>query len=367
MNYELYHHGIRGQKWGERNGPPYPLGVNDHSAAERRAGYQKSIKGGSKSEREYSRSKNTNNNETATRESEHNKSFLARHKKAIIAAGVVGASFVAAHAAKRAYDDYNVKNITEVHKFFRSSEYMKKHYDKVIPEGTDLATLSWDPDRTKDTDMFFATYKTLDKHQYNALFNKPASQEQYDSDGNPIGTGMCLKYRIKNTAKRDLKIASEDSSIEVFKQLIKDDKDFKQYVMDPERMQSNFVEGKYVFKGYRDARSALDRMRKNGINDKDLGIVYRMFNYTIPSDGGDDKAKGADVAKQRAKFFKGMSNSGYDGILDTNDALYGGFKASAPVIMFNMDAVVLSDVERTTMSSHMASQLITVGRKALGV
>ncbi len=22
---ELYHHGIRGQKWGKRNGPPYPL------------------------------------------------------------------------------------------------------------------------------------------------------------------------------------------------------------------------------------------------------------------------------------------------------------------------------------------------------
>lgn len=25
-NLELYHHGIRGQKWGVRNGPPYPLG-----------------------------------------------------------------------------------------------------------------------------------------------------------------------------------------------------------------------------------------------------------------------------------------------------------------------------------------------------
>ena len=27
-NAELYHHGIEGQKWGIRNGPPYPLDSN---------------------------------------------------------------------------------------------------------------------------------------------------------------------------------------------------------------------------------------------------------------------------------------------------------------------------------------------------
>lgn len=37
MEYELYHHGILGQKWGQRNGPPYPLSGSDHSAAEKRA------------------------------------------------------------------------------------------------------------------------------------------------------------------------------------------------------------------------------------------------------------------------------------------------------------------------------------------
>ena len=37
MEYELYHHGILGQRWGNRNGPPYPLSSSDHSAAERKA------------------------------------------------------------------------------------------------------------------------------------------------------------------------------------------------------------------------------------------------------------------------------------------------------------------------------------------
>lgn len=33
----IKHHGIKGQKWGDRNGPPYPLKAGAHSAAEKRA------------------------------------------------------------------------------------------------------------------------------------------------------------------------------------------------------------------------------------------------------------------------------------------------------------------------------------------
>lgn len=33
---ELYHHGIRGQRWGKKNGPPYPLDASDHSKLEKK-------------------------------------------------------------------------------------------------------------------------------------------------------------------------------------------------------------------------------------------------------------------------------------------------------------------------------------------
>lgn len=42
-NGELYHHGVLGQKWGQRNGPPYPLKPGQHSAAEKKAGWTKSV------------------------------------------------------------------------------------------------------------------------------------------------------------------------------------------------------------------------------------------------------------------------------------------------------------------------------------
>lgn len=65
---ELYHHGILGQRWGKKNGPPYPLSAKDHSASEKKAGWRKSLdsngeleekkKAYKQAKKEYSRSFN---------------------------------------------------------------------------------------------------------------------------------------------------------------------------------------------------------------------------------------------------------------------------------------------------------------------
>lgn len=153
---EIYHHGIRGQKWGVRNGSPYPLGGGDYSQSE---------------------------------------------KKAI---------------RKR--------------RLSRNSIYNNKHVDEVLrKDKTTLTTLSYDRNRTSNTDMFYATHGVLDRHQYNALFNKKIPQTIYDQNGVNIGTGHYMKYRIDNAIKSDIKVASEDSGAEVFRNLYKKRPRFLQF------------------------------------------------------------------------------------------------------------------------------------------
>lgn len=42
---ELSHHGIKGQRWGKKNGPPYPLDYESHSSAEKKQNSKLSIDG----------------------------------------------------------------------------------------------------------------------------------------------------------------------------------------------------------------------------------------------------------------------------------------------------------------------------------
>lgn len=251
-----------------------------------------------------------------------------------------------------------------------NSIYNKKHFDEVLrKDKTTLSTLSYDPNRTKNTEMFYATHKALDKHQYNALFNKKVPLPVYDKNGKEIGTAELYKWKINNKLKKDIKVASEDSAANVFKNLYSNDRDFYNFVTDEDRMQKYFVDDKFKFKGYRESRAALEKIRDGKTpSEEDVQRAYRMFNYVIPYDGGGDDARGGkDVSTQRAKFFKAMGDAGYGAVLDTNDAIYGAFKATSPVIVFDVGSCIPDSVMKTTSLSKKFSALALAGRKILHV
>lgn len=291
---KLQHHGILGQEWGVRNGPPYPLKGGDYSKQE-----QKEI-------------------------------FEEREKN-------------------------------------KNSIYNKKHFDQVVSTNDTLLTLSHDKERTKNTDMFYAAYKPIDKLKYTAYFNNPKPRVLYNEKGQKIGTGVCFKYRINNKVKDEMKVASEDSGANAFKSLYEKDRDFYNYVTDENRMQAAFVKSKYKYEGFREARDALEKIRNGDRpSEEDLNKVYRMYNYTIPFDGkGNERAKN-DSVRQRAKFFNELKKDGYGAVLDTNDAIYNNFKASSPVIVFDIDGIVPESVKNTRLSTIIGSSIAYSGRKIFG-
>lgn len=97
----LAHHGILGQKWGKRNGPPYPLEPSDHSAAEKKADYTKSL------------SKDSQNNASTQH---HGLKLSEKQKKAlVIGAAVVGTALVA-YGGYTIYKNVGVKNLADTGK-----------------------------------------------------------------------------------------------------------------------------------------------------------------------------------------------------------------------------------------------------------
>lgn len=283
----LAHHGIRGQKWGVKNGPPYPLSGGDYTRTEWKA-----------------------------------------LKK----------------ARKRKYSLYN-----------------KKHYDQVIAEGTKLQTLARDPNRTKSADMFYASYTKHDNDRYNAMFNHKTPNTIYDDEGNPIGTGAIYKYKITNTVTSNIKVASEDSGAKALMHLYETDRDFYNFVRDPERLKAT-LQKMFVPIDTAKYKKVINKLSNSDEKptDRDLKTLYGAFNIVIPNTS-------KDVVTQRAKLFKELKKNGYGAVLDVNDAINHPLASNSPVIVFDSSQFVPDKVYRTSMSEVMKSKALTAGRYALGL
>jgi len=286
VSNDLQHHGILGQKWGVKNGPPYPLKGGDYTRTKQRA-----IK--------------------ETRKSKY-------------------------------------------------SRYNKKHFDQIIKEGTDLQTLARNPQRTKDTDMFYAAYTKADKDRYNALFNHKTPQTLYDENGNSIGTGKTYKWAIENKATKDIKIASRDTGAKAVMNLYENNRDFYNFVRDPKRLAS-YLHSMYVPDGkkYRKVLSKLQDPEYTP-TDKDLLNLYDMVNCAIPN-------QNKDVVTQRAKLFTALKKDGYGAVLDINDAINHPLASNSPVIVFDPSAYILKRARQTTMVDVAKSKVTTFGRYTLGI
>lgn len=319
----LIHHGILGQKWGKKNGPPYPLGYDDHSAAEKRqnsitvlSGQANALK--AKAKKKYDDSWNEVGKDYK-KEGFTDEQIAALKKRAetIAKVGAVALGVGVAYCLV-------------------SNAAMNK--DFILEAGKQIYRVSSSDDGTVH-DMFYAATNKLDNKKY---------------AGHMAYSRKVKAATIRNTAK--MMGADPD---DIFDQLGDAGKAFSK------RPYNNIYELKNKTKiaGVNTCKDVYKELRKQAMADYNPKTIsermmfnqeypksYSKFNrFTMMNSRDEDSVK---------KFVSEIKKRGYGGIVDYNDAKASGYTSTRPVIFFgqenNVNLKSSKKITNATMYKNLA-------------
>ena len=297
---ELYHHGIKGQKWGIRrfqnnDGSLTPAGrkrYDDDGPSQKK---QKKYKIPENKSLHRLKIEDKYQKQGMTKEqAEQAAAKRIRAEQFAVAAGAVTVAACVAYAKHKAYSTDKILS-----KDIEFQRIMKLHPDATIHEGRQ-----------------YMSYKKEDKSIYKSQLAAHFTKEIKGSNTNE------KIYDVTVKAKQDIKMASEKRARETFEKLYKNDPEFR----------------KSLSKAAKDAgddlSSGLKRIQEQlaeGVELSDKRIktkAYDLFNVSL--------ADTTDEGKARAqKFYDALKEQGMNAILDMNDKKYSLYNAKAPIITFD--------------------------------
>ena len=301
---ELYHHGIKGQKWGVRrfqnkDGSLTPAGKRryDEPNVGRKTKEAKTYKiPKNKSLHRLQLEEKYMKNGMSREQAEQAAAKRIRTEKFVAAAAVVTVASAVAYAKYKGYTS-----------------------DKIIKENSDfqrIMRLDPNAELRKDSRLY-ATIDKKDKVLYKGMFADHLTKMKSDNEN---------IYDITVRNRKEIRIASEKRARDTFVNLFKNDKDFKSEFI--ERLEKDGYE---VSKGRLDGIFNKIRKDSNSLSDRELrGKAYDLFNVMLAE-------QGERTERNANRFYDALREQGINAVKDINDSKINNYHAKLPVILFDTD------------------------------
>lgn len=295
---ELYHHGIKGQKWGVRR---YQFADGSYTPAGKKR-YQN----------------NQNNTERIA-------SLMSM-------------------------------KVSELTNTAKTQITGRQYVDTYLKKGTTFSRIQTSKDF--ENFAFYATYKKHDIDEYMGLFGKNltsranAEAKRAEKQANASGSDDDLAiakqlrsksdnmkvYQLKIDATKKLKIPSDENAGHITANLLKEP-DFKKNVVasiEDSKAKMRRPTQQVLFK---QAQNALDK-DPSTLSKSEKVAIYKALNLSLTNHNPQE------IAAQD-RFYSELKKKGYNALLDYNDKEYSSYHAKRPMIVFDTDSVRLQSVTET--------------------
>ena len=191
--------------------------------------------------------------------------------------------------------------------------------DKIIKENSEFQRIMrLDPNaELRKDNRLYVTIDKKDKVLYKGMFADHSTKLKSDNE---------KIYDITVRNRKEIRIASEKRARDTFVNLFKNDENFK----------SEFIE-RLKKDGYSISKGRLDDIfnktlrDSNSLSDRELkGKVYDLFNVMLAEPG-------ERTERNANRFYDALRKQGVNAVKDINDSKINNYHAKLPVILFDTD------------------------------